>query len=111
MGIIVQKFGGSSVASTEKLWNVCHHIRREKDDGNWVIVVVSAQGKTTDHLIYEEAQITSSPRLKEHDFLVSVRRTNHSCKTLHVFTRIRNESCSLYRLASSYYYRRKVWGR
>ena len=72
MGIIVQKFGGSSVADTEKLWNVCHHIRREKDGGNLVVVVVSAQGKTTDNLIYEEAQITSTPIPKDHDFLVSV---------------------------------------
>ena len=45
MGIIVQKFGGSSVANTEKLWNVCKHIQRELDEKNDVIVVVSAQRK------------------------------------------------------------------
>ena len=79
MGIIVQKFGGSSVADTERLWQVCQHIKRERDGGNLVVVVVSAQGKTTDRLIYEEEQITSSPNLLEHDFLVSVRRTNDYC--------------------------------
>lgn len=45
MGIIVQKFGGSSVADTEKLFNVCKHIKRELDGGNEVVVVVSAQRK------------------------------------------------------------------
>lgn len=79
MGIIVQKFGGSSVADTERLWRTCQHIKRERNNGNLVVVVVSAQGKTTDRLIYEEAQIASSPNLPEHDFLVSVRRTNYYC--------------------------------
>lgn len=45
MGIIVQKFGGSSVADTDKLFNVCSHITREYDKGNYVVVVVSAQRK------------------------------------------------------------------
>lgn len=45
MGIIVQKFGGSSVADTEKLFNACKHIKRELDEGNEVVVVVSAQRK------------------------------------------------------------------
>lgn len=43
MGIIVQKFGGSSVADTNKLFNVCEHIIREVNEGNKVVVVVSAQ--------------------------------------------------------------------
>ncbi len=72
MGIIVQKFGGSSVANTEKLWNVCRHIRREQEGGNQVVVVVSAQGKTTDRLIQEEGEITKLPNIREHDVLVSV---------------------------------------
>ena len=51
MGIIVQKFGGSSVENTEKLFNICKYITKEYDEGNKVLVVVSAQGKTTDNLI------------------------------------------------------------
>ena len=43
MGIIVQKYGGSSVSSTEKLFNVCKHIIKEYNNSNQVIVVVSAQ--------------------------------------------------------------------
>lgn len=45
MGIIVQKFGGSSVASTDKLFNVCNHIIKEYEQGEYVVVVVSAQRK------------------------------------------------------------------
>lgn len=45
MGIIVQKFGGSSVATKEKLFNVCNHIKKELEEGNKLIVVVSAPRK------------------------------------------------------------------
>ena len=71
MGIIVQKFGGSSVATKEKLNMVVDHIIKEKKKGNQVVVVVSAQGKTTDKLILEEAEITKHPDKREHDVLVS----------------------------------------
>lgn len=71
MGIIVQKFGGSSVANVEKLNFVTEHIIREVNKGNKVVVVVSAQGKTTDRLILEESEITKNPNKREHDVLVS----------------------------------------
>lgn len=72
MEIIVQKFGGSSVADTEKLKKVCEHILKEVNKGNKVIAVVSAQGKTTDRLIEEELEITENPSKREHDVLVAV---------------------------------------
>lgn len=71
MGIIVQKFGGSSVANIEKLKMVSEHILKEVEKGNKLVVVVSAQGKTTDKLISEEAEITKNPDKREHDVLVS----------------------------------------
>lgn len=71
MGLIVQKFGGSSVANREKLEIVTEHIIEEVEKGNKVVVVVSAQGKTTDKLISEEAEITKNPVKREHDVLVS----------------------------------------
>lgn len=43
MAIIVQKFGGSSVADTDKLFQVCKHITKEYEKKNQVVVVVSAQ--------------------------------------------------------------------
>ena len=51
MGIIVQKFGGTSVAEPQKIHNVANAVIREKENGNDVIVVVSAMGHTTDYLI------------------------------------------------------------
>ena len=72
MEIIVQKFGGSSVADTDKLFNVCKHIAKEKNKVKSVVVVVSAQGDTTDKIILEEEEITTEPNKREHDVLVSV---------------------------------------
>ncbi len=71
MGLIVQKFGGSSVADTDKLKKVSEKIINEKKLGNDVVVVVSAQGKTTDRLISEEKEVTDNPSKREHDVLVS----------------------------------------
>lgn len=77
MGLIVQKFGGSSVANVEKLEMVVSHIVQAKNAGDKVVVVVSAQGKTTDRLISEETEIIKNPIknresfLREHDVLVS----------------------------------------
>lgn len=51
MGLVVQKFGGSSVANLERIRNVAERVRREKKKGNQVVVVVSAMGDTTDDLI------------------------------------------------------------
>ena len=72
MGIVVQKFGGSSVQSTEKLFEICKHITKEYDAGNKVIVVVSAQGKTTDNLIKEAKEINENLDKRELDVLMSV---------------------------------------
>lgn len=71
MGIIVQKFGGSSVADTKKLLHVSKIIIDEYNKGNKLVVVVSAQGKSTDQLIKEEGEITKKPNKREHDVLVS----------------------------------------
>ena len=71
MDIIVQKFGGTSVADTPKLFLVCKRIIEEYEKNNKVVVVVSAQGKLTDTLIKEESEITDNPSKREHDVLVS----------------------------------------
>jgi len=71
MGIVVQKFGGSSVADKDKLLNVCKHIIREHEKSNKVVVVVSAQGDTTDKLVLEEKEISINPDKREHDVLLS----------------------------------------
>lgn len=71
MATIVQKYGGSSVANAEKIRNVARRIADSSDQGNNVVVVVSAMGDTTDDLIELAAQITKSPEPREMDLLLS----------------------------------------
>ena len=63
--IIVQKFGGTSVADTEKIMNVAKAVIRGRNNGNDVVVVVSAMGHTTDiltKLVIESRNITDIDR-------------------------------------------------
>ena len=71
MSLIVQKFGGTSVADTKKLFIVTERILEEYNKNSKIVVVVSAQGKLTDTLIKEELVITKTPLSREHDVLVS----------------------------------------
>ena len=71
MDIIVQKFGGSSVKDKESLEHVISKIKAEKEKDNKVVVVVSAQGKTTDGLIAKAKEYTSNTYNKEMDLLLS----------------------------------------
>ncbi len=71
MGVIVQKFGGSSVANAEKIFNVARRIIETYDAGNDVVVVLSAQGDTTDDLIEKAREINENPSRREMDMLLS----------------------------------------
>lgn len=71
MGIIVKKFGGTSVATIEKLFNVANRIIDEIKNGNQVITVVSAMGKQTDELIELANQIGPTQSKRELDMLLS----------------------------------------
>ena len=69
--LIVQKYGGSSLADAKKIHNVARRIARSRDEGNSVIVVVSAMGDTTDELIGLANQISERPDARELDVLLS----------------------------------------
>jgi aspartate kinase len=71
VGIIVQKFGGTSVADPEKIHNVANAVIKEKQNGNDVVVVVSAMGHTTDCLIKLAKEVTKNPDSREMDMLLS----------------------------------------
>lgn len=71
MGIIVQKFGGSSVANAERVNNVAGIIADTYRTGNEVVVVVSAQGDTTDDLIEKAQEINPKASKREMDMLLS----------------------------------------
>ena len=72
MKTIVMKFGGSSVADDSKLRVVAQRIIENKEMGNNIVVVVSAQGKTTNNLISESESLSSTPNEREMDMLLSV---------------------------------------
>lgn len=69
--IVVQKFGGTSVADTDKIKRVANAVIREKELGNDVVVVVSAMGHTTDYLVKMAKEITENPSGREMDMLLS----------------------------------------
>ena len=69
--IIVQKFGGTSVADTDKIKNVAKAVIREKNNGNDIVVVVSAMGHTTDILTKMAKEISPNPSSREMDMLLS----------------------------------------
>ena len=71
MALIVQKFGGSSVANAERVMNVARIITDTYKAGNNVVVAVSAQGDTTDDLIDKAREINPSPSKREMDMLLS----------------------------------------
>ncbi|MGE5707773.1 MAG: aspartate kinase [Bacteroidota bacterium] len=71
MTLIVQKFGGTSVGNADRIKRVAERIARTKRDGHDVVVVVSAMGHTTDHLIDLMGEITRAPSLREADMLLA----------------------------------------
>ena len=71
MSLIVQKFGGTSVANTERLKNVADIITKTYAKGNDVVVVVSAQGDTTDEFIEKARQVNPNPSKREMDMLLT----------------------------------------
>lgn len=71
MGLVVMKFGGSSVANAEKMNHVAGKIIAKKKAGNKVVVVVSAPGDTTDDLLAMAEKITSRPPEREMDMLLA----------------------------------------
>jgi aspartate kinase len=71
MALVVQKFGGSSVATAERIMAAARRALRARQAGNQVIVVVSARGDTTDELISLAREITDHPPAREMDMLLS----------------------------------------
>ena len=71
MGLIVQKFGGTSVKDRDRIFNVARIVANTRTQGNDDVVVVSAQGDTTDDLITKAAEITSDPSHREMDMLLA----------------------------------------
>lgn len=71
MSVVVQKFGGSSVANAERIMRAARRAVRAKQGGNQVVVVVSARGDTTDDLIQLASEISENPPAREMDMLLA----------------------------------------
>jgi len=70
MALVVQKYGGTSVGDIDRIRNVARRVIRTKEQGNQVVVVVSAMSGETDKLIRLAQQVTPSPDERELDVLV-----------------------------------------
>ncbi|MDA8351943.1 MAG: aspartate kinase [Firmicutes bacterium] len=71
MGLVVQKFGGTSVGSVEKIKKVAERIARTRAEGHSVVVTVSAMGKSTDELVALAEEISDRPAQREMDVLLT----------------------------------------
>lgn len=71
MAILVQKFGGTSVANAEKIRRAAERALKAHQEGNQVVVVASARGKQTDHLIADAKELNSAPPRREMDMLLA----------------------------------------
>ena len=71
MGLIVQKFGGTSVGSVERIKAVAQRVKQTVEQDNSVVVVVSAMGKSTDTLVKLAQDVSSNPCRREMDMLLS----------------------------------------
>ena len=69
--MIVQKYGGSSVATPEKIRAIAEKIKKRVEEGEKLVVVVSAMGKTTNNLIELASQVSSDPLPRELDMLLA----------------------------------------
>lgn len=71
MGLLVQKFGGTSVGSVERIQHVARRIQKERQAGHQLVVVVSAMGKSTDQLLGLAKEVTATPDPRELDMLLT----------------------------------------
>ncbi|MEO6987018.1 MAG: aspartate kinase, partial [Aquihabitans sp.] len=86
MGVIVQKFGGTSVANPERIREVADHILRTRKRGDQVVAVVSAMGKETDELLHLANQVSKTRPGREMDMLITAgerKSTALLCMALH----------------------------
>ena len=71
MALVVQKYGGTSVGSVERIRNVARRVAKTFDEGNEVVVIVSAMAGETNRLVALAAEISETPSEREYDVLVS----------------------------------------
>jgi len=86
VGLVVQKFGGTSVADPDRIREVADHVTRTMKRGDQVVVVVSAMGKETDELLHLASQVSKTRPGREMDMLITAgerKATALLCMALH----------------------------
>src|SRR6476659_10249493 len=86
MALVVQKFGGTSVADPDRIREVADHVARTRRRGDDVVVVVSAMGKETDELLHLAGQVSKTRPGREMDMLITAgerKATALLCMALH----------------------------
>src|SRR5580693_991650 len=86
VALVVQKFGGTSVADPERIRAVADHVARTRRRGDEVVVVVSAMGKETDELLHLASQVSAHRPGREMDMLITAgerKATALVCMALH----------------------------
>ena len=101
MALIVQKFGGSSVADRDRVMNVARIVAQTHAAGNDVVVVVSAQGDTTDELIAKAGEITHDASQREMDMLMSAGEQSHPGVAAKMFERLYECNINIRMIATS----------
>ena len=71
MGLIVQKYGGTSVGDLDRIRNVARRIVKTYDQGNDVVVILSAMSGVTDQLLHSAEEISATPNKRELDVLLA----------------------------------------
>ena len=71
MALVVQKFGGTSVADADRMREVANHVKRTRSRGDDVVLVVSAMGKETDGLLRLASEVNNDPPGREMDMLIT----------------------------------------
>ncbi|MCT4594030.1 MAG: aspartate kinase [Anaeromicrobium sp.] len=90
MAVVVQKYGGSSIATLEKIKAVASRISKRRERGDKIVVVVSAMGKTTDSLINMANSLSDNPDKRELDMLIS---TGEQVSISLMSMALQNEGC------------------
>ena len=93
MALIVQKYGGSSVADGKKIKNLARRIARAKEEGNQVVAAVSAMGHTADNLIKSAYQVNEQPGDREPAILLSTgEKVKNAVQALHKASELEAET-------------------
>ena len=109
MSLIVQKYGGSSLANSDLIRNVAKRISNASEGDNQVVATVSAMGDSTDNLMDIAAQITNSPNPRELDVLLSTGELQSCALVCMALQELGKNAVSLSGGQAATYYRFKIW--